>query len=425
MFNLGFSNQGPQPRKDTNLAYSDNFSHIIGNHDLKIGATIEQFRVSNPYYFNNNGVFTYSGGGAYSSGDPGIDFLLGIPDAYSQGSGGMIDTVAWEDYIFAQDSWRATSDLTINYGLAWDVETPNTNMQFNGLGITCYQPGSATSKIYPGGFPGLLFPGDPGCNRAECATTHYGHLGPRFGFAWSPSQGPSSLIGDAGEHKLSIRGGFGVYYNRDAQEGQLQNLADIPSELSSCTAPQIFWAAPGFQESICRCLRRRFWLQSVPLQPPQARSRSRLAKLSGASHQLDRPQLRDSLHLQLQSEYSAAAARANMIMQIGYVGSVGHHLQSTYDADPITPAGHATCLASVGADAGCNTLAGRYQQHLYFPQDTAQPWNAEYGYPYYLDVGSQATYGASNYSSLAGKSREEPFAWVVLHARLHIQPRAR
>ena len=48
LFSLGFSNEGPQPRKDTNLTYSDNFSHVMGNHNLKIGATVEQFRVSNP-----------------------------------------------------------------------------------------------------------------------------------------------------------------------------------------------------------------------------------------------------------------------------------------------------------------------------------------------------------------------------------------
>jgi hypothetical protein len=233
LFTIGFSYEGPQPRKDTNLTYSDNFSHIAGNHDLKFGVNLEQFRVSNPYFADNNGDFGYAGNGTYSSGDPGIDFLLGIPDSYAQTSGGFIDTTAWEDYVFAQDSWRASHDLTINYGIAWDVETPNTNLQFNGLGITCFQLSSTTSKVFPGGFPGLLFPGDPGCNKAGGATTKYTHFGPRFGFAWSPSGGPSALIGGSGEHKFSIRGGIGLYYNRDAQEGQLQNLGDVPNFLQA------------------------------------------------------------------------------------------------------------------------------------------------------------------------------------------------
>ncbi len=397
LFNLGFSYEGPQPRKDTNLTYSDNLSHIIGNHNLKIGATVEQFRVSNPYYADNNGVFTYSGGGGYSSGDPGIDFLLGIPDTFTQESGGFIDTIAWENYIFAQDSWRATSDLTINYGLAWDVETPNTNMQFNGLGISCFQISSATSKIYPGGFPGLLFPGDPGCNKAGGATTHYAHFGPRLGFAWSPSAGPSGLFGEPGAHKLSIRGGFGLYYNRDAQEGQLQNLGDIPNEFTSHGAAD-FLGSPGFQNPFTDVSGAGSETNPFPYARPKPGAALNwpsylAAELSSIDRNYATPYVYN-FNLNVQRQLPA-----NMIMQIGYVGSAGHHLQSTYDADPITSAGHAACLASVGADAGCNTPAGRFQQHLFYPQNTAQP-GTEYGYPYYLDVGSQATYGTSNYTSL-------------------------
>jgi Carboxypeptidase regulatory-like domain len=178
LFNLGSSSEGPQPRKDTNLSFSDNFSHIVGNHALKVGVTIEQFRVSNPFFGDNNGVYSYSGAGPYSSGDPGIDFLLGIPDSYLQESGGFIDDTAWEYYAYAQDSWRVTSDLTINYGIGWDVETPNENQQYGGEGVACFQVSSATSKIHPGGFPGLLYPGDPGCNTAGGPTAKYDHFGP-------------------------------------------------------------------------------------------------------------------------------------------------------------------------------------------------------------------------------------------------------
>ena len=397
LFNLGFSNEGPQPRKDTNASFSDTFTHIMGNHDLKIGATVEQFRVSNPYFSDNNGVYSFAGGGAYSSGDPGIDFLLGIPDQYIQTSGGFVDTIAWENYVFAQDSWRATSDLTINYGLAWDVETPTINVQYNGLGITCFQISSATSKIFPGGFPGLLFPGDPGCNKAGGASIHYSHFGPRLGFAWSPSQGPSSLIGESGAHKLSIRGGVGLYYNRDAQEGQLQNLEDIPNFLASHGAAD-FLGSPGFSNPFADVSGAGSEANPFPYARPKPGTALNWPSYLGLLMSSVDPKYTTpyvyNFNLNIQRQLPG-----NMIMQIGYVGSMGRHLQSTYDADPITPAGHAACLASVGADAGCNTPAGRYQQHLYFPQDTAQP-GTEFGYPFYLDVGSQATYGTSNYTSL-------------------------
>ena len=42
-------------------------------------------------------------------------------------------------------------------------------------------------------------------------------------------QRPEALIGTQGEHKFSVRVGFGMYFNRDAEEGQLQNLGDTPT----------------------------------------------------------------------------------------------------------------------------------------------------------------------------------------------------
>ena len=409
LFTIGFSYEGPQPRKDTNLTYSDNFSHLVGNHDLKFGVNIEQFRVSNPYSADNNGDFGYSGAGTYSSGDPGIDFLLGIPDTYTQTSGGFIDTSAWEDYVFAQDSWRATHDLTINYGIAWDVETPNANLQFNGLGITCFYVNSQTSKVFPGGFPGMLFPGDPGCNKSGGATTKYTHFGPRFGFAWSPSQGPSALIGASGEHKFSIRAGIGLYYNRDAQEGQLQNLGDIPNFLESHGAAD-FGGSPAFINPFADVAGNG----SEPNEFPYARPKAGTALDWESYTTLDTSSIDPGYSTPYAYNFNLNIQRqlpGNMVLQIGYVGSVGHHLATTYDADPITVAGHAACLTNTGAEAGCTSIGGRAEQHLYFPQNAAQPAifpgtgggaipTLPNGLPDYLDVGALGTTGSSNYNSL-------------------------
>ena len=57
---LGFSADGPQPRKDTNLRYSDTFTWVKGNHTMKFGGSVEQFRVSNPFFGNNNGNFAFN-----------------------------------------------------------------------------------------------------------------------------------------------------------------------------------------------------------------------------------------------------------------------------------------------------------------------------------------------------------------------------
>ena len=403
LFTLGFSYEGPQPRKDTNLTYSDNFTHIMGNHDLMVGATIEQFRVSNPYYADNNGVYSYSGTGTYSSGDPGIDFLLGIPDTYTQTSGGFIDTISWEDYAFAQDSWRATPNLTLNYGLAWDVETPNANMQYNGEGITCFELSNRTSRVFPGGLPGLLFPGDPGCNEEGGATTKYAHFGPRLGFAWSPSTGPAQIIGAPGDHQFSVRGGFGIYYNRDAQEEQLQNLGDVPNFLESRGAAD-FGGSPAFQNPFADVAGHGSENNPFPYARPKPGAALNWESYAGQDISvIDRNYNVPTIYnfnLNIQRQLPA-----KMILQVGYVGSLGRHLPIVYEGDPITAAGHAACLANPAC------VAQRNQQHLYFPMDAAQPAifpgtaggvipTLPNGLADYLSVGTIATYGVSNYNSL-------------------------
>jgi hypothetical protein len=149
-FSLGFSYEGPQPRTDTNLDVGDDFSWIKGNHSLKFGASFEQFRVDNPFAYLNNGLYYYDGGtgggGLYSSGDPLMDFLMGIPDGYEQTSDGIVNELASERYAYAQDNWKVSSTLTVNYGLAWDTEQPNQNRQFGGLGVICSENGSVASK---------------------------------------------------------------------------------------------------------------------------------------------------------------------------------------------------------------------------------------------------------------------------------------
>ncbi len=393
LFDLGFTREGPQPRKDTNLTFGDDYTSVLHNHTLKFGASLEQFRVKNPYSADNAGSFGFSGAGTYSSGDPGIDFLLGIPDTYQQTSGGFTDTLAYEYYAFAQDSWKATSDLTVNYGVAWDVETPNKNEQFKGEGITCFTVGGPASTVFPGGFPGLTFPGDPGCNTAGGATTKYDHFGPRLGFAWSPSSGPEALVGTAGEHKFSVRMSFGMYFNRDQEEGQLQNLGDTPNFLNSFGAAD-FGGSPGFINPFADVTGCSGCSEPSPFPytPPAAGSALNWAQYveqdtSSIAKNYTVPYIYN-FNLNIQRQITSA-----MILQVGYVGSVGHKLATAYESDPVTPAGHAACLANPAC------VANIVDVPLTFPQYTAEPVIFD-GYPAYASMGTLGTEGTSNYNSL-------------------------
>ena len=392
---LGFSNNGPQPRKDTNLTGADNFTKILGNHSLKLGVSIEQFVVNNPYFADNNGSYNFTGTGTYSSGDPIVDFVLGIPDQYTQTSGSMIDARAYEYYVYGQDSWKITNDLTINYGISWDVETPNSNHQFQGLGITCWTPGSETSAAFPGGPPGLTFPTDPGCNKAGGPTTKWDHFGPRLGFAWSPSSGPSKIIGNEGAHDFAVRGGFGLYYNRDAEEGQLQNLSDPPWLKNSFGAAD-FGGSPGFTNPFADVAGNGSEANPFPYNRPLPGDQLNWSNYSG----LDISTYPTNYSVPYTFNFNLNVQRSlpsNMVLQIGYVGSIGRHLVRAYEGDTITPAGHAACLAD--PTGACPNDAANL--HLDYPQYFTQPaTDPNSGIPWYLSVGQQHTDGSSSYHSL-------------------------
>ena len=105
-----------------------------------------------------NGTFTFAG---TETGSDFADFLLGVPSNYIQSSGGVFYLRNQYGGVFAQDSWRARSNLTINYGVRWDFMAPwyEQNNQ-----IQTIVPGQQ-SVVYPDAPLGLVFPGDTGVAR--------------------------------------------------------------------------------------------------------------------------------------------------------------------------------------------------------------------------------------------------------------------
>jgi hypothetical protein len=405
-FSLGFSFEGPQPRLDTNLTYADNFTWVKGNHTLKFGGSFEQFRVHNPFDVYNNGYFSFGGGGGYTSGDPLIDFTLGIPDAYYQSNNGFINSVAVEEYGYIQDNWKMSPDLTFNYGIGWDVEKPNQAHQDGGLGINCWQNSTTESTVFPGASPGLSFPGDPGCNNAGGAVAHYNRFGPRIGFAWSPSSGPSKLIGSSGAHELSIRAGFGLYYNRDQEEQSLQNLEDPPFVQFSYGAGD-FGGSPAFANPYSDVAGNGSETNPFPVAP--ITPKTPINWLNFLEEEL--AVFNKAYIVPYTYNYNLNIQRAlgsNMVAQIGYVGSVSHRLASWYEGDPITTAGHAACLANPSC------INDAYYDRS-FPQYMTDTANYS-GIPYYLSVAQQATEGSSNYNSFQASLRKAPSHGLQLTA---------
>ena len=401
-FNLGFSYEGPQPRLDSNFLGQDVFTWVHGNHSMKFGATFEQFGVDNPYNADNDGLYNIDASSPFSSGDPAIDFAVGIPGTYTQTSGSQIAATSREYYAFAQDSWKMTPDFNLNYGTAWDTETPWANHQFGGIAITCWQNSNAESKVFPGGPPGLLYPGDPGCTNYGSATTQWNHFGPRLGFVWSPSAGPSALVGNSGGHAFAIRGGFGMYFNRDAEEEALQNLSSPPFLFSSRGAGDA-GGSPSLADPFTDVAGRPGFSVTNPF-PYQRPQPGAVLDWANNYFALDLSQPGKNYLPSYSYNFNLNVQRQignKMVAQVGYVGSLGRKLARTYEGDPITPAGHDACLA----DPGCR--ASIAQVHLFYPEFTAQPATTPSGFPWYLSVAQQGSTGASSYHSLQASLQQQ------------------
>ena len=405
-FELGFSTNGPQPRIDQVIQLDDTISKVVGKHTLKFGYDGRRFNVSNPFGAQNNGSYAFEGNGAYSTGDGGLDFLLGIPDTYGQGSGATIIAEAFLNYVFAQDTFKITDALTLNYGLGYSIDTPLHNLQYGGEAIACIIPGQQ-SGIFPTAPIGLNYPGDKGCNNAGQAYTRYNELGPRFGFAWAPTGGGWLSGGD--RRLFAIRGGFGIYYDRTEEESALQTLETPPFGTSTLgvtsTDPSL---SPSFANPFVDINGGGSGKNPFPYAFPTKGQKIDFAGQLEPIYNIStydgkfRAPYAENMQLSIERQFPS-----QLVARVSYVGNLSRHNQSVYDANAVTPAGHAACLAGLefspvfGTKINCANPNNAAEESLIWPQNTVSGTiDPASGLPGYLDIGVVTSGSSSSYHSL-------------------------
>src|SRR5262245_40269956 len=190
-FTMGVTITGVNQTGDT-LHLSDSLSRVWGAHTLKYGGQYQFQQVRLEPNATFNGTFTFAG---TETGSDFADFLLGVPSNYIQSSGGVFYLRNQYGGVFAQDSWRARSNLTINYGVRWDIMAPWYEKDNQ---IQTIVPGQQ-SAVYPDAPVGLVFPTDAGIARG-LSPTRFGNVSPRLGVAYSPNE------------KTSLRASYGLFY---------------------------------------------------------------------------------------------------------------------------------------------------------------------------------------------------------------------
>lgn len=193
---LGDSLWTPEFAAENMIDLSGILTKMVGKHTLKMG--VKWIRMQRNFFQLEASKGWYQFDGTYTqdlaTGDGGsglADLFLGVP-SYNERDAlqGRYPTRYWDLEEFIQDDFRATPDLTFNFGLRYSIFSPAGgrigNFDF-ARAIVVNDQGvgpNAVSKPYAG------------------VAFDYGDWGPRFGFAWTPF----------GHKRTVIRSAFGTFY---------------------------------------------------------------------------------------------------------------------------------------------------------------------------------------------------------------------
>jgi hypothetical protein len=200
----GFAFFGREPysyiqRVEQRYQFADNFSISRGRHDMKFGVDFNYIPIDATFTVNYGGVVDI---GSLTAQDvvpqallnllpsgvsaPGFSpvqaYGLGIPSDFIQGIGNPKDSFHNISLgLFWQDAWKISPNLTLNYGLRYDIEFPPQFTQPNSIALPAYnalgiQKGIQTDKT---------------------------NFQPRLGLAWDPK----------GDGKTVIRASYGIFYD--------------------------------------------------------------------------------------------------------------------------------------------------------------------------------------------------------------------
>jgi hypothetical protein len=319
---------------------AESLSKVVGNHTMKFGGQYIWYGVKQAPDLVANGTFSFFGSGTQSTGDGFADFLLGLPDFYSQQSSPPFHEFSATAGIFAEDSWRVRPGLTINYGLRWDYIRGWSELHNQG---TTLIPG-VQSQTFPGAPLGYVVPGDRLPNGqmipSTLAPTPLDDFSPRLGIAYSPSWS-KGLLGklSGGPGKTSIRLGAGRFFT--AIEGlTIAYPTGNPPYGLTYTSPE----PPVMATPFVGALTGTRYIQQFPVEVPAYGHSpsnpdpnvpwSRYTPISGAVSYFYQNQTPYSMGLNLTVERQVTK---NTVVTAGYVGSLGRHLMTVVEANPGNP----------------------------------------------------------------------------------------
>ena len=222
---------GPRDTYENAYDYSGSVSWIRGNHDLKFGGGYQHLNVNALQGIATNGFFVFDPGFPIV-GDGFAAFLFGQPVVFLQGRGDFSRGIRGNSLNgYAQDSYKVSSRLTLNFGVRYELPFPYTEIHNR---QTLWIPGRQ-STVMPNAPAGLLYPGDAGVPAGLIPTFKKG-FAPRFGVAFDPM----------GNGKWLVTSAYGIFYEPyyTGQGGPLQSPISAPPYLQTAQVSTPNFADP-------------------------------------------------------------------------------------------------------------------------------------------------------------------------------------
>lgn len=309
---------------------------VKGNHSLKFGTDLRQYRLNTILYGNSAGSYTFGNGwtrpasnssSTVTVGQDFSSFLLGLPTA------GQIDLNSYGSYssyydaFYLQDDWRAKSNLTIDLGIRFDDDTPygeKFGRTVNGFSTTAANPVAAQAvaaysanpiaQIPAGAFavPGGLTFASPSNPDVYQNDSHM--FSPRVGLAWSPH---------ALRNKTVIRAGFGMFVSPVT----MADLAETGVYSSNPIVDQ-----EGFSQTTTMVVPTNFLSPTATLSNPfpsgvlrPVGSSEGLATFDGQTVSFLNPDMHDTYSIRWNAGFEHTFS-ANNVLEVMYMGNHGEHL---------------------------------------------------------------------------------------------------
>jgi hypothetical protein len=320
-FSVGDRGYSPFQGGTNIFTVNDTLDFIRGKHDVKVGIGIRANQM-------NVGTEAFQDGfwipfGNYSN-NPNADFLMGWTNValHDQTFNGPVTGRRWKVYRpFVQDDWRVTKDLTLNLGLAWDIQNPITEVAGR---MADYDPYKNQ----------LLVAGVGGVSWSAGVHKYWKAFEPRIGLAYK-------LFGNS---KTVLRAGYAIYHDSAWSMGA-QGLWQNPPFFAE-SAPFGLGGCPSVT-SYCHTVLGKaaggVSIDSFPIfdGPPT------LSTFAGTLFYQP-----TNFRPGMVQQYNANVERelpANILLTVGYAGSKGDHILVA--GNNLNTFGPSNCAVGV---IGCN-----------------------------------------------------------------------